>query len=274
MGEVLLPATKSPYNVLKTEFPDFFKYFDSGNSSTWYRTLNDGNSDHKVLDQGDYAISLLRPYNYTIYVPTKTAIDKQVNSYQVPRRAWLDDMGGVDATDADIRTKFPGISEDDIAEIKTIRAALDTALNRYIAYHVQDYAVFLGQRDTTGVFETGLVNKATNLFYGLHVAEHSSASEKSLKVFPKGYASRMVTIDPAKCNIQATQNFYIEAKNNSEALQLGQIYSSAYAVIHQIANDEDLYMPSEINLWNKSIYDTMKGIFDRYGVALTDPVQN
>ena len=274
VGEVLLPATKSPYNVLKTEFPDFFKYFDSGNSSTWYRTLNDGNSDHKVLDQGDYAISLLRPYNYTIYVPTKTAIDKQVNSYQVPRRAWLDDMGGVDATDADIRTKFPGISEDDIAEIKTIRAALDTALNRYIAYHVQDYAVFLGQRDTTGVFETGLVNKATNLFYGLHVAEHSSASEKSLKVFPKGYASRMVTIDPAKCNIQATQNFYIEAKNNSEALQLGQIYSSAYAVIHQIANDEDLYMPSEINLWNKSIYDTMKGIFDRYGVALTDPVQN
>ena len=124
------------------------------------------------------------------------------------------------------------------------------------------------------MFETGLVNKATNLFYGLHVAEHSSASEKSLKVFPKGYASRMVTIDPAKCNIQATQNFYIEAKNNSEALQLGQIYSSAYAVIHQIANDEDLYMPSEINLWNKSIYDTMKGIFDRYGVALTDPVQN
>ena len=275
VGEVLLPATKSPYQVLKDEFPAFFKFLQSENSYTEaYLIREEKGTNHKILDQGDYAISLLRPYNYTIYVPTKTAIDKQVNSYQVPRRAWLDDMGGVDATDADIRTKFPGISEDDIAEIKTIRAALDTALNRYIAYHVQDYAVFLGQRDTTGVFETGLVNKATNLFYGLHVAEHSSASEKSLKVFPKGYASRMVTIDPAKCNIQATQNFYIEAKNNSEALQLGQIYSSAYAVIHQIANDEDLYMPSEINLWNKSIYDTMKAIFDRYAVALTDPVQN
>ena len=51
------------------------------------------------------------------------------------------------------------------------------------------------------------------------------------------------------------------------------IYSSAYAVIHQIADDADLYMPEEINLWNKERYDKLKAIFDRYGVTMTEPVQ-
>ena len=286
VGEVLLPATKSPYQVLKDEFPAFFNFLQSENSYTEaYLIREEKGTNHKILDQGDYAISLLRPYNYTIYVPTKTAIDKQVNSYQVPRRAWLDDMGGKtfsfdtdgSLSEADkkvLQEKFPGINDDDMIAIAKIANRLDSALNRYIAYHIQDYAVFLGQRDTTGVFETGLVNKATNLFYGLHVSEHSSVSDKFLKVYPKGYASREVEVNPNKCNIQATQNFYIEATNNGTELQYGQIYSSAYAVIHQIANDEDLYMPSEINLWNKSIYDTMMAIFDRYHVPLTDPVQN
>ena len=270
VSEVLLPAVQSPYQVLRDKFPDFFKYLDSGSSASWYRTQNDGNTSHKVLDANDYAISLLRPYNYTIYVPTKTAIDNQVNNYYVPRRAWLDDMGGRDASDTDLRSKFPGITDEDLEELKAVRAQLDTALNRYLAYHIQDYGVFLGQRDTTGVFETGLVNKATNLFYGLHVEEHPSGIE----VYPKGYSSRAVTVNPANCNIQATQNFYIEAKNNNDELKLGQIYSSAYVVIHQIAGDEDLYMPAEINPWNKSQYDKLKAIFDRYGVTMTEPVQN
>jgi hypothetical protein len=269
VSEVLLPALESPYQVLRDEFPDFFKFIYSGGSYSSYRASDDKNG-HKVLAPGDFAINLLRPYNYTIYVPTKVAIDKQVNSYQVPRRAWLDAIG----SEEDFKKTFPGISDFDIEELKTIRAKLDTALNRYIAYHIQDYAVFLGQRDTVGVFETGLVNKATNLFYGLHVSEHSSTSAKTLKVYPKGYASKEVEVDPNKCNIQATQNFYTEAKYDNTELQFGQIYSSAYAVIHQIANDEDLYMPAEINLWNKSIYDTMKGIFARYSVELPDPVQN
>jgi len=260
VAEVLLPATKSPYQVLKAEFPEFFKFLDKSAYLTQGGTAADA---PKILDPTDNAISLLHPYNYTIYVPTKVAIDKQVNDYQVPRRAWLDAIG----SEEDIKTKFPN----DIEEMTKIRKDLNTALERYIAYHVQDYGVFLGQRDTTGVFETGLVNEDTQLFYGLHVEEHSSTSVKSLKVFPKGYASREVEIDPNKCNIQTTQNYYKEAKGISG---VGQIYSSAYAVIHQIANDEDLYMPAEINLWNKSIYDRMKAIFDSYGVPLPEPVQN
>lgn len=273
VGEVLLPAIRSPYQMLRDNFPEFFKFIQTGTSQTWYLTQNDGNKDHAILDENDYAISLMRPYNYTIYVPTKTAIDKQVNGYFVPRRAWLDDMGGRDATDAQIKDKFSGITDDDLADLKELRAVLDTALNRYLAYHIQDYGVFLGQRDTTGVFETGLVNKATNLFYGLHVKEISNTSEKTLKVYPKGYSSKEVKINPNTCNIQATQNFYIEAKNNGDGLGYGQVYSSAYAVIHQIADDADLYMPEEINLWNKERYDKLKAIFDRYGVTMTEPVQ-
>lgn len=273
VGEVLLPATKSPYQMLKDNFPDFFKFIQTGTSQTWYLAQNDGNKDHKIIDENDFAISLMRPYNYTIYVPTKTAIDKQVNGYFVPRRDWLDDMGGRDASDAAIKDKFSGITDDDLAELKELRAVIDTALNRYLAYHIQDYGIFLGQRDTTGVFETGLVNKATNLFYGLHVEEHSNTSEKTLKVYPKGYSSKEVKINPNTCNIQATQNFYIEAKLNGDGLGYGQVYSSAYAVIHQIADDADLFMPEEINLWNKEAYDRLKAIFDRYGVTMTEPVQ-
>ena len=268
VDEVLLPATKSPYTVLKEEFPDFFKYVES---NLKYTSSNDGNG-HVILPSTDKAITLLRPYNYTIYVPTKRAIDMQVNSYQVPRSVWLDDIG----SEENIKTTFPGISDDDIETIKTIRTKLDTALNRYLAYHVQDYAVFLGQRDTTAMFETSLLDEVNRLFYGLHVEEHSSTSSKTLKVYPKGYASRVVEVDPSKCNIQATQNFYdeIKDKTSGKGMDFGKIYSSAYAVIHQIANDEDLYMPPALNVWNKSIYDDMKIIFDRYGVALTDPVQN
>lgn len=268
VGEVLLPATKSPYQVLRDEFPEFFKFLQLGNSDSWYLSKNDGNEKHVILDPGDNAISLLRPYNYTIYVPTKTAIDKQVNSYLVPRRRWLQE---IPSSGKDIEKKFPG---KDTTVVKELRAVLDTALNRYIAYHVQDNAVFLGQRDTTGVFETGLINKTTNLFYGLHVDEHSSVSDRFLKVFPKGYASRMVEIDPNKCNIQATQNYYIEAENNGTKLKYGQIYSSAYAVIHQIANNEDLYMPAEINLWNEERYQELEDLFRDIPGGLPEPVQH
>lgn len=284
VGEVLLPAIKSPYKMLKENFPEFFKFIETGTSHTEEYLFTDDGNDHKLLDASDRAISLMRPYNYTIYVTTKTAIDKQVNGYYVPRRAWMDDMGGLLAKDAKgnatpesqakVREIFSGITDDDIEELVDLNTVIDTALNRYLAFHIQDYAVFLGQRDTTGVFETGLLNKKTNQFYGLHVEEHSSTSEKTMKVYPKGYSSKEVKINPNTCNIQATQNLYIEAKNKSEELGYGQIYSSAYAVIHQIADDEDLYMPEEINLWNKERYDKLKAIFDRYGVTMTEPVQN
>jgi len=147
-------------------------------------------------------------------------------------------------------------------------------IERFIAYHVQDNGIYIGQKGVEGVFETSLVNLETNQFYGLHVEEDPASS--TLEVYPKGDTSQKVEVDPTKCNLMATQNFYIESIGNSssEKLALGQIYSSSYVVMHQIKDNKDFSLPAEVNPWDQSMYDRMKAIFDRYGVTLPDPVQN
>ncbi len=268
VSEVLLPAIRTPYQTLRDDFPDFFKFIKTDNSQSKNADENEDKQTpkHKVLPGDDPAIEWLRPYNYTIYVPTKEAIDKQVNSYQVPRRVWIVDIG---LTDEVIKTKFSGISDDDLNKLKDLRdKVIDVAIDNYLAYHIQDYGVFLGQRDTTGVFETSFLNTETNQFYGLHVEEHSSTSGATLEVYPKGYPGKTVRINSNVCNIQATQNYYTDSKNQG----YGTLYTSSYVVIHQIADDEDLYMPPAANIWSEEKYNELKALFDKYGVALTEPV--
>ena len=271
--EVLLPATLSPYKVLQTEFPEFLKLLTSGDVSrqSEYLATNDGNTDHKIFDESDYAISIFKPYNYTIYIPTKAAMDVQVNNYKLARRDWME---AIPESDNDIKSAFTGISDDDLASLKNLRDSMKLSLNRYVAYHIQDYGVYLGQKDTTGVFETSLVNLETNLFYGLHVSER--ASDGVIEVYPRGYSSQMVEVDPSNCNHMATQNYYIEStgSTSTEKLSLGQIYSSSYVVMHQIKDNKDFGLPDEMNPWSQSQYERLKTIFDTYGVALVNPVQN
>lgn len=268
--EVLLPSTLSPYKLIQSEFPEFFKLWELNANRTDYLDKNDGNTSHKILDENDYAITLLKPYNYTIYAPTKAALDAMVNKYEVPRRSWLVAIG---KDENEVKSNFPGINESELKDLCNIRDSLKLAIDRYLAYHIQDYGVYVGQKDTTGVFETSLVNLETSLFYGLHVAE--VAGDNSLKVYPKGAPGQMVEVDPDKCNLMATQNYYIESKTDAgQELKLGQIYSSSYVVIHQIKDNKDLSLPAEMNPWNQNKYDRMKAYFDRYGVTLPDPVQN
>lgn len=271
VGEVLLPSTISPFKLIQAEFPDFYNVLTSGVSQSQYLTQNDGNTSHKILDDTDYALSLLRPYNYTIYIPTKAAMDTKVNRFELTRRSWYDAIG---QTDDKIKTNFSGISDDDLKELKNLRDSLKLTLERFIAYHIQDYGVYVGQKEIVGVYETSLVNLDNNQFYGLHIDEDPST--KTLEVYPKGEPGQKVEVDPDKCNLMATQNFYIESTGNSssEKLGLGQIYSSSYVVLHQLKDNKDFSLPADANPWNENKYIRMKAIFDRYGVTLPDPVQN
>jgi hypothetical protein len=273
VAEVLLPSTISPYKLIQAEFPDFFSVLNSGTSQSKYLAQNDGNTAHKILDATDFALSMLRPYNYTIYIPTKAAMDSKVNRYELTRRSWYDAIG---PTDDVIKTNFSGISNypDDLKELKDLRDSIKQTIENFIAYHVQDNGIYVGQKEIEGVFETSLVNLETNQFYGLHVEEDPSS--KTLEVYPKGDTSQKVEVDIEKCNLMATQNFYIESTGNSssEKLGLGQIYSSSYVVLHQIKDNKDFSLPAEINPWDQSKYERLKELFDKYGVTLPDPVQN
>lgn len=294
MEEVLMPAMKYPTEILKEtdEFKAFYALMDSNSdapstegegegtasagSTSQYLTDTDG-SGHITLPSTASALSLLRPYNYTIYVPTKAAIEAKINNYELPRRAWMDAIGG---TDSQITENFGSLTENELQAIKDLRDSIKTALDRYVAYHVQDNSVFVGMRGAAGTYETSLVNTETNLFYGLVVEESGSGSGKTLTVRPKGdsynsdaYKVKVVTDgENKKFNVMATQNFYTETKKGSSSipLGLGQVFSSSYVVLHLLDDNKDIYMPDEINPWDRDKYNDLKNFFDNHGVTLPD----
>lgn len=182
---------------------------------------DDGN-DHVTMDR---AISLLDNYHYTIYVPKNEDIQPLIDAHKLPTAADLDNVYNC-LTNLDIET--------DSLDYVYLKEQLQTMMNvisNFVNYHIQDNSVFVGGEAHAGdVFESACINPETGRFVKLNV-NYTLGGDLTV-TDNEGHVRR---VNPDNCNI-LTRQYYFNGKtlNGDGSEATSQIYSSAYAVIHQI----------------------------------------
>lgn len=164
------------------------------------------------LPQHDYAcggqnLSVFNTYHYTIYVPSNDAIEQLQNEGKLPR---IEDLEGLPA---------------DAEPYKQIE--------KFLKYHIQDNALYIGAQEESGNYETSLINEKTNRFYMLtskltdneiEVVDGTNTTHKVMKVIDE-------TTGEPLYNLQAREYLYRIDEGTKEIVNL---YTTSSAVIHLI----------------------------------------
>ncbi len=244
--EPLQSTTVSPYAALSSdENEDKFGTFALLLSSLDILQTDDGNS-HATMDR---ALSNLNNYHYTIYVPTNESIQQLIDAHTLPDPEVLDEIDGV-LEDASIE-----ITEEDEAYLTEQREIMGDVISNFVNYHIQDNALYIDGEEVSGsVYETACLDTLTNRFSKLTVDYTRGGS---MKVTDNCGNTR--TVDSNTNNILTRQYYF----NGSSLTGTGctQIYSSAFAVIHQI--DAPLY-PSTTSLYDADEYDKVMEVMNKY----------
>ncbi|MDD3078450.1 MAG: fasciclin domain-containing protein [Paludibacter sp.] len=221
------PSLRSVYKIL-SETPEFSKFFEllSGVPDTCVSQI--------FAQQGiDYRIKFFNAYQYTVYVPTNDAINAAITAGKIKDWQTIYNM--------------------------TNEAARSTAINkmiRFLKYHFQDNAVFVGQTYNAEYQSATIKNDNSDTYWG-------TAKNKYLKIGVVGDGSTLkLTADgpsgstPASAEVDKSNGLYnIIAKDyifaklptayknvdgtgnvSGTAFSSSTITTSASAVIHQINN--------------------------------------
>lgn len=156
---------------------------------------------------GGTNISVFNTYHYTVYVPTNESIEALIAAGKLP--TW-EQVENADANG-------------DYAK----KSADSATIVNFLRYHIQDNAVFIGAKPTSGDFETAAFNKANESFYKLRV--QSDGNQISV-TDAKGNKRKVLTSDSQLYNQMAKEYLY----NSSDAARATQIETSSSAVVHLI----------------------------------------
>ena len=212
----LLPMTsaKSVYQVLK-ESADaggdslFFKLLseDESNSSLLSASIKYSSTTYSCANSLYPNISLFENYNYTVYVPSDTSVQRMIDAGYLP--TWEDWI----AAEVAGRTA----EQDSIAAI----------IHNFVRYHIQDNSIYMGGETVNAVkYETGKLNPKTKRFYSLTV----SADANHLTVTDQLGNVRQIVKNKGLYN-KPSREYWISGSASSTERQ---IYTSSNAVVHQI----------------------------------------
>lgn len=189
--------TLSGTELSKGPFYEFFKLL----TGCGYFTSMESN--HSTADQ---YLSLLKSFNYTIFVPTNAAI-AQAYSKGLPTLESIE-------------------NETD----ETKKTAMLNLIRRFVRYHIQNYSIYIGQSPKTGSYNTMAVNRAktgllkvttTNNLNGMTVTDYKN-NERHVLVQNYGNIPLF--------NLMARDYLY----DSSDKKKSTSIYTSAFSAIHQI----------------------------------------
>lgn len=213
-NEPLMTTRVSPYKAL-SERPEFSEFFDLISECSFMATLVER---HATVDR---AVSFFNNFHYTIYVPTNGSIRALIDGGQLPTWADVEAVREDDELEADKR--------DSIVSVLTNR------IENFVRYHIQDNAIYIGGQDVNGgLYETACLDTAINRFRRVTVNYSRSGGMTVTDVL--GNVRR---VDADHSNVLTRQ--YLFDGTTVETSKL--IYSSSYAVIHQI--DSPLFFDPE-----------------------------
>ena len=216
-SEVPSSGRKSVYKTLSehAEYSRFFDLLRGGDPDSAQYNLTASLIDNSYSCV-DFNIRLFDNYHYTVWVPTNESLDKLhqegVLPYWEDLEAQTDEAWGGDR-DAAKRMKY---------QIR--QRILD-----FLRYHIQDFSVFMGQGTVSGRYETSKLNPENKKFFSLAV----NADNSHITVTDALHNERHVlTGNAALFNNMCRE--YLFTNKDPENAASGNLYSSAYAVVHLI----------------------------------------
>ncbi len=200
--EPILTARKSVFDVLG-EHDEFRAFHDLLQSSSLLETKHViGTDEHGAPTQN---ISLFNTYRYTVYVPTNEAIERLQISGQLP--TW---------------------DEVEMEQDDHRRDSLSQEIEKFIKYHIQDNAYYIGQGTESGEFETSAykVTDGNLSYYKLN----TQVSNDGITITDGRGNTRHVVTTGGLCNLMAREYQY----DAGDATRANNLYTSSFAVVHQI----------------------------------------
>ena len=179
----------------------------------------------------DYNCSLFDAYNYTVYVPTDSEMEKLHDEGLLP-----------DWTDYENLTaeQFGG----DASLLKKAQTIVAGRILNFLKYHIQDNSVFIGGEPTSGVkYETSTLNPLNNRFFSVTV----DADDEQLTVTDQlGNPRHVVKGD--NCNLIGREYWIQNAQNVNNT----QLYNASDLVVHQI-DGPLFYKEEQLTKWQAEI---------------------
>ena len=179
----------------------------------------------------DYNCSLFDAYNYTVYVPLDSELERLHNEGILP-----------DWTDYENLTaeQFDG-------DANLLRQARNIVANRilnFLKYHIQDNSVFIGGEPASNVkYETSTLNPLNNRFFSVTV----NADDNQLTIEDQLHNKRQV-VKGENYNLIGRE-YWIQNVNNVNSTQ---IYNASDLVVHQI-DGPLFYQESQLTKWQDEI---------------------
>ena len=179
----------------------------------------------------DYNCSLFDAYNYTVYVPTDSEMEKLHNDGLLP-----------DWTDYENLTaeQFGG----DASLLKKAQTIVANRILNFLKYHIQDNSVFIGGEPTVNVkYETSTLNPLNNRFFSLTV---NADDDKLTIVDQLGNERKVVKGD--NYNLIGREYWIQNAQNVNNT----QLYNASDLVVHQI-DGPLFYQEAQLTKWQEEV---------------------
>ena len=179
----------------------------------------------------DFNCSLFDAYNYTVYVPTDSEMEKLHADGLLPD--WTD----YENLSAD---QFGG----DASLLKKAQTIVANRILNFLKYHIQDNSVFIGGEPTVNVkYETSTLNPLNNRFFSLNV----NADDNQLTVEDQLRNVRHVVKD-GNYNLIGREYWIQNAQNVNNT----QLYNASDLVVHQI-DGPLFYDEKQLTKWQTEI---------------------
>ncbi len=203
--EPIMTARQSVADILSSS-PEFSEFYKLLQSSSYLETKHViGTDEHGCASTN---ISLFNTFRYSVFVPTNESIQKLHESGQLP--TWKDV---------------------EKAQTYDERDSLRNEIELFLKYHIVDNSFYVGQQIESGSYETSayMVDSDRNLSYFKVSVSPDGESGLNVKDMA-GNVRKVVTTSPAVYNRMAREYQY----DSSDATLAKNIYTSSYAVVHQI----------------------------------------
>lgn len=201
-SEPIMTARKSVFDIL-SEHEEFKEFHDLLQSSQYLEKKHViGKDEHGCPSEN---ISLFNTFRYTVYVPTNESIRELQKYGKLPTWEMVE-------------------KEEDEEE----KARLQNEIEVFIKYHIQDNAFYVGQGEDSGEFETSAykVEDGNLSYYKLN----TDVSNDGITIVDGSGATHKVLKNNNLYNLMAREYQY----DTGDPSRAQQIYTSSYAVIHQI----------------------------------------
>ena len=189
----------------------------------------------------DYNCSLFDAYNYTVYVPTDSEMEKLHNDGLLP-----------DWTDYENLTaeQFGG----DASLLKKAQTIVANRILNFLKYHIQDNSVFIGGEPTVNVkYETSTLNPLNNRFFSLTV---NADDDKLTIVDQLGNERKVVKEDRSADGRLQGKNYNLIGREywiqNAQNVNNTQLYNASDVVVHQI-DGPLFYQEAQLTKWQEEV---------------------